>query len=92
MESLDLTELELRSVNEALQAEGDGSNKAFEITNPRGSHAIAVGLDATLARREHCHHVLHARVIDDEVDVREVPGGLHDVIRHKVRLEPAGQG
>ena len=48
MEKLNLTELELRSVNETLQSEGDGSNKAFEINNPRGSHAIAVGLDAPI--------------------------------------------
>ena len=48
METLDLKELELRSVNEALQAERDGSNKSFEIVNPLGSHAIAVGLDSPI--------------------------------------------
>lgn len=48
METLDLTNMELREVNEALQAEETGSNKSFEIINPRGSHAIAVGLDAPI--------------------------------------------
>ena len=46
MEVLDLSASSLRDVNAALQAEGEGSNKPFEISNPRGSHAIAVGLDA----------------------------------------------
>lgn len=49
METLDLAEMELRVVNEALQAENSGSNKSFEITNPRGSHAIAVGLNAPIS-------------------------------------------
>ena len=49
MQTLDLSALELREVNATLQAEGHGSNKAFDIVNPRGSHAIAVGLDAPIA-------------------------------------------
>ena len=49
METLDLTELELRQVNETLQAQAAGSNQAYEIINPKGSHAIAVGLDAPIS-------------------------------------------
>lgn len=45
---LDLSQSELREVNAALQAEDAGSNQAFEISNPRGAHAIAVGLDAPI--------------------------------------------
>lgn len=48
MQTLDLTAQELREVNATLQAEGDGSNQAFTISNPRGAHAIAVGLDAPI--------------------------------------------
>ena len=48
MQVLDLAEQELRAVNAVLQAEKEGSNQAFEIKNPRGSHAIAVGLDAPI--------------------------------------------
>lgn len=46
MQTLDLSATDLRQVNATLQAEAGGSNQAFEIVNPRGAHAIAVGLDA----------------------------------------------
>ena len=49
MQTLDLAEMELRQVNAALQEQADGSNQAFEIVNPKGSHAIAVGLDASIS-------------------------------------------
>ena len=48
MQTLDMTELDLRSINEQLQAEDPSSNQAFAIENPRGAHAIAVGLDAPI--------------------------------------------
>jgi glutamate synthase domain-containing protein 3 len=47
MAAIDLADVGLRSVNETLQAQTDGGD--WEITNPRGSHAIAVGLKAPLA-------------------------------------------
>lgn len=49
METLDLAELELRQVNATLQAQAAGSNQTYEIINPKGSHAIAVGLDAPIS-------------------------------------------
>ena len=49
MQTLDLNEMELRAVNAALQAESDGSNQSFEVINPRGQHALAVGLKAPVA-------------------------------------------
>ena len=48
MQTLDLAELELRAMNARLQEEGEGSNQTFDIVNPRGSHAIAVGLTAPI--------------------------------------------
>ena len=48
MQSLDLSQSDLRTVNATLQAGGEGTNKAFEILNPRGQHALAVGLDAPI--------------------------------------------
>lgn len=48
MQTLDLSATELREVNAALQAEAEGSNQSFEVVNPRGAHAIAVGLDAPI--------------------------------------------
>ncbi|MEO1687403.1 MAG: protein GlxC, partial [Pseudomonadota bacterium] len=49
MQVLDLADEELRAVNARLQGVDAGSNEtAWEIRNPRGRHAIAVGLDAPL--------------------------------------------
>ncbi len=47
MQTLDLASTSLRDVNATLQALTDASNATqWEILNPRGAHAIAVGLDA----------------------------------------------
>ena len=49
MEKLDLQALGLRALNERLQSQTDETNqKDWEILNPRGSHAIAVGVDAQI--------------------------------------------
>jgi len=49
MEKLDLQALGLRVLNEKLQNQTDETNqKDWEIINPRGSHAIAVGVDAPI--------------------------------------------
>lgn len=45
MEVLDLSKDDLRAVNRRLQKrDGDESTQAFEIINPKGSHALACGL------------------------------------------------
>ena len=46
METLDLAAIGLRKLNATLQAVPSGVNQAFEVINPRGSHAIAAGLNA----------------------------------------------
>ena len=49
MQSFDLQAQELRDLNAALQAQsGDSNQTEWEVTNPRGSHAVAVGLDAPI--------------------------------------------
>ena len=49
MQVLDLTDITLREANAALLNPSEGSNEtAWEIVNARGSHAIAVGLDAPI--------------------------------------------
>ncbi|MGR3485380.1 MAG: protein GlxC [Paracoccaceae bacterium] len=49
MQVLDLASTELRQVNAALQAQAADTNQtAWSIDNPRGAHAIAVGLDAPI--------------------------------------------
>jgi len=49
MQTFDLEAQGLRALNETLQAQSQQTNEtAWEIVNPRGSHAIAVGLDAPI--------------------------------------------
>ena len=46
MPTFDLSVTPLRELNQALHAIAEGSNEtAFEVVNPRGSHAVAVGID-----------------------------------------------
>jgi glutamate synthase domain-containing protein 3 len=46
MPVFDLSQTPLRDLNQALHNVGDGANDtAFEVVNPRGSHAVAVGID-----------------------------------------------
>jgi methylamine---glutamate N-methyltransferase subunit B len=50
MQQIDLATLSLRDANALLQAQkGTDNQTAWEILNPRGSHAVAVGLDAPIA-------------------------------------------
>ncbi|AVA24517.1 MULTISPECIES: GXGXG domain-containing protein [unclassified Rhizobium] len=47
MPVFDLSHTPLRELNSALHNLGAGANDtAFEVVNPRGSHAVAVGIDA----------------------------------------------
>jgi len=49
MQTIDLEKEGLRVLNQTLQAQAKDTNQTkWEVTNPRGSHAIAVGLDAPL--------------------------------------------
>ena len=49
MQTIDLEATGLREMNSALQAQAKDTNQtAWEIVNPRGAHAIAVGLDAPI--------------------------------------------
>ncbi|WP_120500160.1 GXGXG domain-containing protein [Roseovarius sp. EL26] len=49
MQTFDLEANGLRALNEALHAQSDDTNQtAWEVVNAKGSHAIAVGLDAPI--------------------------------------------
>ena len=49
MQSFDIEARGLRELNETLQTQANATNQtAWEIINPKGSHAIAVGLDAPI--------------------------------------------
>ena len=49
MQSIDLSEVTLRDLNGMLQSQADATNQtAWEILNPKGNHALAVGLDAPI--------------------------------------------
>lgn len=49
MQTLDMSTLVLRDVNAALQAQAETTNQtAWVVENPKGAHAVAVGLDAPI--------------------------------------------
>ncbi|APX25678.1 protein glxC [Salipiger profundus] len=48
VQTLDMAEIELREVNSTLQGAPATNRTQFEVLNTRGSHAIAVGLDADI--------------------------------------------
>ena len=49
MQTLDLEADGLRSMNAALQAQSESTNQTnWEVVNPKGSHAIACGLDSPI--------------------------------------------
>jgi methylamine---glutamate N-methyltransferase subunit B len=49
MQTIDLANTPLRALNATLQAQSGQTNQtAWQIDNPRGAHAIAVGLDAPI--------------------------------------------
>ncbi|MGC2856256.1 protein GlxC [Novispirillum sp. DQ9] len=50
MQTIDMSTTALRDLNAALQAQaGELTERSWEILNPRGGHAVAVGLDAPLS-------------------------------------------
>ena len=50
MPTIDLATTPLRELNSSLQGVKEGSNETkWEVLNPRGMHAVAVGLDAPLS-------------------------------------------
>ena len=50
MPTFDLSVTPLRDLNQALHAIAEGSNEtAFEVVNPRGSHAVAAGVDQPIS-------------------------------------------
>jgi len=51
MAIFDLATTSLRDLNAALHKIPLGHNEGFEIVNPRGSHAVAVGIDAAVSVR-----------------------------------------
>ncbi len=52
MQTFDLAAQGLRQLNATLQAQAQATNETlWEVVNPRGSHAIAVGLDAPIEVR-----------------------------------------
>lgn len=49
MQTIDMATTPLREVNSSLHAQAGQTNQtAWEIVNPRGAHAVAVGLDAPI--------------------------------------------
>lgn len=54
MPTFDLSTQPLRDLNQALHSIGEGRNDlSFTVTNPRGTHAVAVGIDQPLTVEVH---------------------------------------
>jgi methylamine---glutamate N-methyltransferase subunit B len=54
MPTFDLSNTPLRELNSALHSLASGANDtAFEVVNPRGSHAVAVGIDSPVKVQIH---------------------------------------
>jgi glutamate synthase domain-containing protein 3 len=49
MQTIDMATTPLRALNSALQAAAASGEGQWEIVNPKGSHAVAVGLDGPIA-------------------------------------------
>jgi len=50
MRTIDLSKSSLRELNEDLHRQDSGANEAsWEVLNPRGAHAVAVGVDAPIS-------------------------------------------
>jgi len=50
MRTIDLSKSSLRELNEDLHRQNSGANESsWEILNPRGAHAVAVGVDAPIS-------------------------------------------
>jgi glutamate synthase domain-containing protein 3 len=49
MRTIDLSQTTLRDLNQQLHRQSEGANEtSWEVLNPRGSHAVAVGVDAPI--------------------------------------------
>ena len=49
MQTIDMSETSLREMNKTLHAQAETTNQTvWEVVNPKGSHAIACGLDAPI--------------------------------------------
>jgi len=56
-----------------------------------GPWQVAIVVNAGFTGRHHAHHVLHAGVVNDEIDIREILGGLHDVVHVEIGFKAARQ-
>ena len=53
MMSLDMADCSMRELNAALQSLKEPETGEFEVRNPRGAHAVGVGLDAPMTVQIH---------------------------------------
>ncbi|MEM9330032.1 MAG: GXGXG domain-containing protein [Pseudomonadota bacterium] len=92
METLDLSQVSLRQMNEKLQAQSAGSNQTeWEILNPRGAHAIACGLDGPISVRVNGSTGYYCGGMNKEANINIVgsagPGVAENMMSGKVVIE-----
>jgi len=70
MQTLDLNELDVRTVNHQLHnREGGSADTEYEILNPMGRHAVAAGLDAPLKVHIRGHAGYYCAGMNKQADV-----------------------
>lgn len=92
MPAFDLAETPLRSLNEALHTVADVANDTvFEVLNPRGAHAVAVGVDKPVAVRIHGSVGYYCGGMNDGGDIvvhgSAGPGVAENMMSGKVVIE-----
>ena len=92
MLDLDLADIDLRSLNQRLHDVGPKSNeRAFRVLNPRGAHAIAVGLTEPLSVLIEGHTGFYCGGMNKQADVvvngHVGPGVAENMMSGKVRVK-----
>tara|TARA_B100001057_G_scaffold386850_1_gene393881 strand:- start:1196 stop:1879 length:684 start_codon:yes stop_codon:yes gene_type:complete len=92
MLSYDLAAEGLRGLNEALQAQSADINQAhWDVINPKGSHAIAVGLDAPIDVTVHGSTGYYCGGMNKQANIRVKgsvgPGVCENMMSGKVVIE-----
>lgn len=92
MPTLDMAACSLRELNATLQQPKSGTNDAvWDVLNPRGSHAVAVGLDGALTVRVHGSTGYYCAGMNKEANIliegSVGPGVAENMMSGKVVIE-----
>ncbi|MEM6660680.1 MAG: protein GlxC [Pseudomonadota bacterium] len=91
MPELNMEEISLREVNQTLQDAVSGSNETFDVLNPHGSHAVAVGLVSPIDVTIHGSTGYYTAGMNQEATIRIAgsagPGVAQNMMSGKVIVD-----